>query len=72
LLEEYAKNRIDAKKPRNEGRTYTIDKLEGLEKENLEVLAPFIDVVKIYGRRRSNSIIPSTLRFQVEAQFLSI
>ena len=49
MLEEYAKSRIDAKKPRNEGRTYTIDKLEGLDKENLEVLAPFIDVVKIYG-----------------------
>lgn len=49
MLEEYAKNRIDAKKPRSEGRTYTIDKLEGLDKENLEVLAPFIDVVKIYG-----------------------
>jgi phosphosulfolactate synthase len=49
LLEEYAKNRIDGKKPRNEGRTYTIDKLEGLDKENLEVLAPFVDAVKIYG-----------------------
>ena len=49
MLEEYAKNRIDAKKPRNEGRTYIIDKLEGLDKENLEVLAPFVDVVKIYG-----------------------
>jgi len=49
LLEEYAKNRIDGKKPRNEGRTYIIDKLEGLDKENLEVLAPFVDVVKIYG-----------------------
>jgi phosphosulfolactate synthase len=49
LLEEYAKNRIDSKKPRNEGRTYIIDKLEGLDKENLEVLAPFVDVVKIYG-----------------------
>jgi phosphosulfolactate synthase len=49
LLEEYAKNRIDGKKPRNEGRTYIIDKLEGLDKENLEVLAPFVDAVKIYG-----------------------
>ncbi|HJU33667.1 MAG TPA: phosphosulfolactate synthase [Nitrososphaera sp.] len=49
MLEEYAKNRIDGKKPRNEGRTYIIDKLEGLDKENLEVLAPFIDAVKIYG-----------------------
>jgi phosphosulfolactate synthase len=49
LLEEYAKNRIDVKKPRKEGRTYIIDKLEGLDKENLEVLAPFVDAVKIYG-----------------------
>jgi phosphosulfolactate synthase len=49
LLEEYAKNRIDGKKPRNEGRTYIIDKLEGLDKENLEVLSPFVDAVKIYG-----------------------
>ncbi|MDQ4050528.1 MAG: phosphosulfolactate synthase [Thermoproteota archaeon] len=49
MLEEYAKNRIDGKKPRHEGRTYIIDKLEGLDKENLEVLAPFIDAVKIYG-----------------------
>ena len=49
LLEEYAKNRIDGKKPRNEGRTYIIDKLEGLDKENLKVLAPFVDAVKIYG-----------------------
>jgi phosphosulfolactate synthase len=49
LLEEYAKNRIDGKKPRKEGRTYIIDKLEGLDKENLGVLAPFIDAVKIYG-----------------------
>ncbi len=49
MLEEYAKNRIDGKKPRKEGRTYIIDKLEGLDKENLEVLAPFVDVVKIYG-----------------------
>jgi len=49
VLEGYAKNRIDGKKPRNEGRTYIIDKLEGLDKENLEVLAPFIDAVKIYG-----------------------
>lgn len=49
LLEDYAKNRVDGRKPRSEGRTYTIDKLEGLDKENLEVVAPFVDVVKIYG-----------------------
>jgi phosphosulfolactate synthase len=49
LLEAYAKNRVDAKKPRSEGRTYIIDKLEGLDKENLQIVAPFVDVVKIYG-----------------------
>ncbi len=49
LLEEYAKNRVDVKKPRTEGRTYIIDKLEGLDKQNLQILAPFIDAVKIYG-----------------------
>ncbi|HYY39759.1 MAG TPA: phosphosulfolactate synthase, partial [Nitrososphaera sp.] len=49
LLEEYAKNRVDVKKPRKEGRTYIIDKLEGLDKQNFEVLAPFVDSVKIYG-----------------------
>lgn len=49
MLEEYAKNRVDAKKPRSEGRTYIIDKLEGLDKENIQILAPFVDVVKIYG-----------------------
>ncbi len=49
MLEEYAKNRIDGRKPRTEGRTYIIDKLEGLDKENLEILAQFIDAVKIYG-----------------------
>lgn len=49
MLEEYAKNRVDVKKPRSEGRTYIIDKLEGLDRENFETIAPFIDVVKIYG-----------------------
>jgi phosphosulfolactate synthase len=49
LLEDYAKNRIDVKKPRTEGRTYIIDKFEGLDKENLQILSPFVDAVKIYG-----------------------
>jgi phosphosulfolactate synthase len=49
VLEEYVKSRIDNKKPRKEGRTYVIDKLEGLDRENFEILSPFIDVVKIYG-----------------------
>lgn len=38
-----------AKKPRKEGRTYVIDKLQGLDKENFEAIAPFVDTVKIYG-----------------------
>ncbi|MCI0563161.1 MAG: phosphosulfolactate synthase [Nitrososphaera sp.] len=49
LLDEFVKSRIDVKKPRKEGRTYVIDKLEGLDKENFEIIAPFVDAVKIYG-----------------------
>ncbi|NWG37796.1 phosphosulfolactate synthase [Nitrososphaera sp.] len=49
MLEDYAKNRVDGKKPRKEGRTYVIDKLQGLDKENFEAIAPFVDAVKIYG-----------------------
>jgi phosphosulfolactate synthase len=49
LLEDYAKNRIDSKKPRKEGRTYIIDKLQGLDEKNFEAISPFVDVVKIYG-----------------------
>jgi phosphosulfolactate synthase len=49
LLENFIRNRVDVKKPRSEGRTYIIDKLQGIDKENFEALAPFIDAVKIYG-----------------------
>jgi phosphosulfolactate synthase len=49
LLETYVKNRVDVKKPRKEGRTYVIDKLQGLDRENFEALAPFVDAVKVYG-----------------------
>ena len=49
MLEEFVKSRIDGKKPRKEGRTYVIDKLEGLDKENFEILSSYVDVVKIYG-----------------------
>ena len=48
MLDELSKNRIDAKKPRSEGLTYIIDKLQSLDKENFEAVAPFIDIVKIY------------------------
>lgn len=49
MLDEFVKSRIDGRKPRKEGRTYIIDKLEGLDRENFETLSPFVDVVKIYG-----------------------
>jgi phosphosulfolactate synthase len=48
-LDELNKNRIDDKKPRREGLTCIIDKLQSLDKDSLEALAPFIDIVKIYG-----------------------
>ena len=49
LLDDLAKNRIDKKKPRREGLTFIVDKMQGLDRENLEILAPLIDMVKIYG-----------------------
>lgn len=49
MLDDIIKNRIDLKKPRKEGLTYVIDKLEGSNREDWELVAPFIDVVKING-----------------------
>lgn len=49
MLNESVKPRVDSKKPRQEGLTYIIDKLEGLDKENFEIISPLIDLVKIYG-----------------------
>ena len=49
MLNESVKPREDSKKPRQEGLTYIIDKLEGLDKKNFEIISPLIDVVKIYG-----------------------
>jgi phosphosulfolactate synthase len=48
LLEDLAKDRVDANKPREEGLSYTIDKLRSFDKDNFEILAPMVDVVKIY------------------------
>jgi phosphosulfolactate synthase len=53
LLHDSIKERVDNTKPRKEGLTYTIDKLQGLDKENFEIISPFIDVVKIYGVKSS-------------------
>lgn len=49
MLDDLVKNRVDSKKPRKEGITCTIDKLQGIDRENFAIIAPFIDVVKIYG-----------------------
>jgi phosphosulfolactate synthase len=48
LLKDLVKNRADPQKPRKEGLTYIIDRFQGLDKENFEILAPFIDTVKIH------------------------
>lgn len=49
MLGSLARNRIDVKKPRKEGLTCTIDKFHGVDSENMKVIAPFIDLVKVYG-----------------------
>jgi hypothetical protein len=48
LLEDLAKDRVDVMKPREEGLSYTIDKLRSFDRENFEILAPMVDVVIIY------------------------
>ncbi|HEX7033487.1 MAG TPA: phosphosulfolactate synthase [Nitrososphaera sp.] len=49
MLDHLVRSRVDAKKPRKEGLTCTVDKLQGIDKDNFSTIAPFIDVVKIYG-----------------------
>ena len=49
MLTESIKARVDSKKPRQDGLTYIIDKLEGLDKENFEIISPLIELVNIYG-----------------------
>ena len=49
MLDDLVKSRVDDKKPRKEGLTYVIDKLNGTYSDNFEILSPMIDVVKVYG-----------------------
>jgi phosphosulfolactate synthase len=49
MLDGLVKNRVDLKKPRKEGLTCTIDKLQSVDRENFSILAPYVDIVKIYG-----------------------
>lgn len=48
MLDDLFKGRVDGKKPRHEGLTLTVDKLESFDRENFEILAAFIDQIKIY------------------------
>jgi len=48
MLDDLFKGRVDGKKPRQEGLTLTVDKLESFDRENFEILAVFIDQIKIY------------------------
>jgi (2R)-phospho-3-sulfolactate synthase (ComA) len=68
MLNELNKDSVDSKKPRKEGLTCIVDRLQSIDKENLEVLSSHIDIVKIY------NVIP-TLNpkscFRKENQILS-
>lgn len=48
MLDDLFKGRVDGKKPRQEGLTLTVDKLESFDRENFEILAAFIDQIKVY------------------------
>ena len=48
-MDNLTESRVDNKKPRHEGITYIIDKFQGFDRENFEIISPFIDRVKIYG-----------------------
>jgi phosphosulfolactate synthase len=49
MLDDLIEDRVDHKKPRHNGITYIIDKFQGFDRENFEIITPFIDMVKIYG-----------------------
>jgi phosphosulfolactate synthase len=49
MLKDLVKERVDSSKPRKEGLSYVIDKLQGIDTYNFEILSPMIDVIKIYG-----------------------
>jgi phosphosulfolactate synthase len=49
MLDSLTESRVDHNKPRHEGITYIIDKFQGFDSLNFEIISPFIDMVKIYG-----------------------
>ena len=40
MLDSLTENRVDHKKPRHEGITYIIDKFQGFDRENFEIISP--------------------------------
>lgn len=48
LLDDLVKDRVDNKKPRNEGLTHTVDKLQFFDNETFKILAFYIDEIKIH------------------------
>ena len=60
------KDRVDGNKPRQEGLSYTIDKLRSFDRENFEIIAPLIDLVKIYSAFPlliSDSLLQKKIKF---------
>lgn len=49
MLDDLVKKRVDSKKPREHGLTYVTDKLHPTNVDDWELIAPFVDVVKING-----------------------
>jgi phosphosulfolactate synthase len=47
MLSELNKDRVDSQKPRKEGLTCIVDRLQVLDKENFEAVSGYIDIVKI-------------------------
>jgi phosphosulfolactate synthase len=48
LLNDLVKDRVDNNKPRLEGLTHTLDKLQFFDRETFKILASFIDEIKIH------------------------
>ena len=60
------KDRVDGNKPRQEGLSYTIDKLRSFDRENFEIISPLIDLVKIYSAFPlliSDSLLQKKIKF---------
>ena len=48
MLDDLVKDRVDNFKPRHEGLTHTVDKLQFFDRETFKILASFIDEIKIH------------------------